>query len=117
MSRYSQSALKKSLVSATLLLPLVGVAVVALPNANHIISQRGARFGPSAVSIHPGEHVTLVNDDGDVVHHAYIDAPDLTYDSNDLEPGDKAVIAFPKGGDFEVLCGIHPKMRLAVHVQ
>jgi plastocyanin len=33
-----------------------------------------------------------------------------------MEPGSKVDITFPAAGDFNVLCGIHPKMKLSVHV-
>lgn len=88
-----------------------------LPDPDHIISQKGKHFGPQDISLHSGEHITLVNDDGNLVHHAYIDAPDLKFDSGDIEPGAKAIITFPKEGDFTVLCGIHPKMKLTVRVR
>jgi plastocyanin len=117
MSRCDWALPLQALWSAAFLLTLAGVAVAALPDAEHIISQSGRQFRPGSINLHPGEHVTIVNDDSDLIHHAYIDAPDLSYDSGDQEPGDKAVITFPKDGDFLVLCGIHPKMKLAVHVQ
>ncbi|MCJ2055114.1 methylamine utilization protein [Methylobacterium sp. J-048] len=101
----------------TILLSFVGIAVAALPDAEHVISQKGRQFRPGAIGLHPGEHITVVNDAADLIHHAYIDASDLTYDSGDQDPGTSAVISFPKGGDFLVLCGIHPKMKLTVHVE
>ncbi len=59
----------------------------------------------------------IVNDDGDLLHHAYVDAPNFSFDSGDQQPGSKTNITFTVAGDFEVLCAIHPKMRLSVHVQ
>lgn len=101
---------------ATILLVSIGGAVAALPEVEHIISQKSRLFFPGAVSIHPGAHITIVNDDSDLTHHAYIDSPTLSYDSGDQGPGAQAVITFPRAGDFMVLCAIHPKMKLAVHV-
>jgi len=117
MSRYSHDVLSATLFGATLLLTVAGGAIAALPDKEHAVSQKGRQFHPDSIVLHAGEHITVINDDGDLIHHAYIDAPDLTYDSGDQEPGMKAVITFPKDGDFLVLCGIHPKMKLAVHVQ
>ncbi|MFC6742023.1 methylamine utilization protein [Methylobacterium tardum] len=104
-------------LGAATVLALAGAAVASLPGAEHIVSQKGKRFGPEAVNLRPGERVTIVNDDSNFVHHAYVEAPDLAYDSGDIEPGGRAVITFPKEGDFFVLCGVHPKMKLAVHVR
>jgi plastocyanin len=61
--------------------------------------------------------VVIVNDDGDLRHHAYIDSDKFSFDSGDQEPGSKTNITFALPGDFDVLCAIHPKMRLTVHVK
>ena len=96
---------------------MTSVAVATLPDPDHIISQRGKRFGPGNVALRVGEHITVVNDDDNFVHHAYIEDELFTFDSGDIEPGARAVITFPTEGDFTVLCGVHPKMKLAVHVR
>ncbi|CAA2106857.1 Plastocyanin [Methylobacterium bullatum] len=97
-----------------------GVAAFALHAAAagqvYRISQKGRAFQPSALVIKKGETVQIVNDDGDLLHHAYVDSPNFRYDSGDQEPGGKAEIVFPASGTFAVLCGIHPKMKLAVRV-
>ncbi|MGC1464444.1 MAG: hypothetical protein WA792_01800 [Pseudolabrys sp.] len=59
----------------------------------------------------------IVNDDGDLLHHAYIDSDKFTFDSGDQEPGSKTNIVFTVPGTFNVLCAIHPKMKLVVHVR
>ncbi|MCJ2068136.1 methylamine utilization protein [Methylobacterium sp. J-030] len=96
---------------------ITGVATATLPSDDLIISQKGKRFGPGDVALHVGEHITVVNDDDNFVHQANVEAETFAFDSGDIEPGAKAVITFPTEGDFTVLCGIHPKMKLAVHVQ
>jgi len=88
---------------------------LALPQAS--ISQKGREFHPGSVSIKRGDTVRIVNDDGDLLHHVYIDAAKFSFDSGDQEPGSKTDITFPIAGDYDVLCAIHPKMKLAVHVQ
>ena len=83
----------------------------------HVISQKGRQFQPGEVSLHSGERITVIDDDASLVHHAYVEAPDLIFDSGDQEPDAKTVITFPREGDFLVLSGIHPRMKLAVHVR
>ena len=56
-------------------------------------------------------------DDADLLHHAYVDSDKFSFDSGDQKPGSITPITFPVAGDFDVLCAIHPKMRLVVHVQ
>lgn len=96
---------------------LVVFATLALAQSQLLISQKGRQFRPGDVTIKRGETVQIVNDDADLRHHAYIDSDSLKYDSGDQEPGSKISIAFPAVGDFEVLCAIHPKMKLDVHVK
>ena len=88
---------------------------LALPQ--YSISQKGREFIPDEVTIKRGETVQIVNDDGDLLHHAYINSDKFSFDSGDQKPGSKTDITFPVAGDFDVLCAIHPKMRLVVHVQ
>lgn len=90
-------------------------ALAAVPQ--HFISQKDQIFTPGELGIHRGETIDIVNDDGDLLHHLYIDSKQLEYDSGDQEPGAKVDITFPVTGTFDVLCGIHPKMRLIVHVE
>ncbi|MDO9427558.1 MAG: hypothetical protein Q7T93_12080 [Methylobacterium sp.] len=91
--------------------------VSAIGGRVHEVSQKGRAFQPAALVIKRGETVQVLNDDADLLHHAYVDAPDFTFDSGDQEPGEKARIVFPVAGTFAVLCGIHPKMKLTVTVE
>ena len=97
-------------------LTALGTAMVAaLPD--NTISQKGREFHPGEISIKRGETLQIVNDDADLLHHAYIDSPQFSFDSGDQQPGSRTDITFPVAGNFDVLCAIHPKMRLVVHVQ
>jgi plastocyanin len=81
------------------------------------VSQKGRAFTPSEITIPRGETVEILNDDGDLRHHVYVDSDKFNFDSGDQEPGAKTSIAFPIVGNFEVLCAIHPKMKLLVRVK
>jgi plastocyanin len=103
-----------AVLAAALVVIAAGTLVgLALPYG---ISQKGRQFHPGEISIKRGETLQIVNDDGDLLHHAYIDSPKFAFDSGDQQPGSRTEITFPTTGDFEVLCAIHPKMRLVVHV-
>jgi len=91
---------------------LAGVAA-----GQYLVSQKGREFRPGDLTIKRGEAITIVNDDADLQHHAYVDSDKFKFDSGDQEPGSKTDIAFPVTGTFDVLCAIHPKMKLTVHVQ
>jgi len=97
---------------------LVGFWTFAgLAAGQYMVSQKGREFNPSDLTIKRGETIVIVNDDADLRHHAYVDSEKFTFDSGDQEPGSKTPITFPIDGNFDVLCAIHPKMKLVVHVK
>ena len=98
------------------MLAVVG-SLAGLAESQYAVSQKGREFTPADVTIKRGETVTIVNDDADLRHHAYIDSDKFSFDSGDQEPGSKTNISFPVEGTFDVLCAIHPKMKLVVHVK
>jgi plastocyanin len=103
------------LAAAAVLIGLGTLVGLALPQ--YSISQKGREFHPGEISIKHGETLQMINDDADLLHHAYVDSPKFSFDSGDQQPGSKTDITFPVAGDFDVLCAIHPKMRLTVQVQ
>jgi plastocyanin len=92
---------------------LVGGALAAGP---YQISQKNREFQPGSIAINRGEALRFVNDDGDLLHHAYLTSPTFSFDSNDQKPGSSFTVVFPVAGSFTVRCGIHPKMKLMVKV-
>ncbi|RXH41706.1 hypothetical protein XH94_06815 [Bradyrhizobium zhanjiangense] len=92
---------------------LTGFALGANP---YTISQRDREFRPREIIIKRGETLRFVNDDGELLHHAYLSAETFEFDSGDQKPGSQFDVVFSVAGDYTVLCGIHPKMKLGVHV-
>lgn len=118
--RHLKAQLGAPVVAFTVVATLSGIgalAAFAQAQAPYSVSQKGREFRPGELFIKRGETVQIVNDDGDLRHHAYIDSNKFNFDSGDQEPGSKANIIFPLSGDFDVLCAIHPKMKLTVHVK
>jgi plastocyanin len=101
--------------TAAVIIGLGTLVGLALPQ--YMVSQKGREFTPRQMTIKRGETIEIVNDDGDLLHHAYIDSDKFSFDSGDQQPGSKTDITFPVAGNFDVLCAIHPKMKLEVHVQ
>lgn len=81
------------------------------------VSQRGRMFNPGEVALRRGDTLHIVNNDGDLVHHAYVESETFSFDSGEQQPGQSADITFTKPGAFTVLCGVHPKMKLSVVVK
>lgn len=94
----------------------IAVAIDALA-ADPVVSQRGRAFQPGEVVIARGAEVRIVNDDGLLLHHVFVDAPELRFDSDEMEPGQVVTIRFVHPGRYAVLCRIHPRMRLDVTVR
>jgi plastocyanin len=92
---------------------LTGAALGANP---YPISQKDQEFRPREIVIKSGEALRFINDDGELLHHAYLMSDSFSFDSGDQQPGSKFDVVFSVAGDYTVLCGIHPKMKLAVHV-
>ena len=95
----------------------VVTAALAVAAPQIVVSQKGREFNPGEVSISRGDTIEILNDDGDLLHHAYIDSKQFSFDSGDQQPGSKTNIVFSQIGDYTVRCAIHPKMKLAVHVK
>ena len=113
MTRYGKPAawLAFSLLAATV------VAPGARADAVYRISQIGRSFKPDAIEIRRGETVQIVNDDGELIHHAYVKSDQFNYDSGEQDPGNSIAIRFTVAGVFVVRCDIHPKMHLTVTVR
>ena len=80
------------------------------------IGQKDRRFTPAAVTIRAGDALTIVNDDTRT-HTVGIADPRMPFTSEAQEPGDRVVVPFGQAGDYDVVCGIHPDMRLRVRVE
>ena len=80
------------------------------------VAQEGRAFNPGEVTIHAGDTVSISNKD-EFIHQVYVDSDKMSFDSDEKPPGQTISIVFPKTGDFNVRCHIHPKMLLVVHVK
>ena len=112
-----------TVTAAALVLAAAGLALIAsapssAPGGPTLrVSQRNERFHPGVLIIHRGDTVRVINDDGEVRHHDYVDSPEFKFDSGDQEPGRHSDIRFTIAGHYVVLCAIHPRMRLDVDVR
>ncbi|WP_244537448.1 hypothetical protein [Methylobacterium pseudosasicola] len=95
----------------------LGPAQASLSNVVRIVLQKGRHYDPTDLFLRRGDTITLVNGDDSAVHHAFIEADRFAFDAGDQEPGKQATLTLKEPGDFIIQCGIHPKMRLTIHVQ
>ncbi|WP_342111577.1 hypothetical protein [Methylobacterium sp. SI9] len=92
-------------------------AQASLSSAIRIVLQKGRHYDPTDLFLRRGDTITLVNGDDNAVHHAFIEADRFAFDAGDQEPGQQATLTLKEPGDFIIQCGIHPKMKLTIHVQ
>ena len=62
----------------------------ALAHPQYVVSQKGRRIPPGRDhASSAARRCMIVNDDGDLRHHAYVDSDKFNFDSGDQEPGSK----------------------------
>lgn len=98
------------------LLALACLTLGAAPAAPEIV-QRGRKFEPGVITLRRGEAVQFVNDDGQLLHHAFLIDDRFNFDIGEQTPGARSTVRFTVPGEFMVLCGIHPRMKLAIRVE
>jgi plastocyanin len=80
------------------------------------ISQKKRTFNPGDIAVRVGDTLHIANDDL-FTHQVYVDSPAFKFESDEADPGANVDIRFTAAGSFNVLCHIHPKMKLHVTVQ
>ncbi len=80
------------------------------------IVQKKRAFAVREITIPRGSTVRFTNAD-EFPHQIQTEGPGLEIDSPLQGPGETLDVAFPNAGTFEVTCGVHPRMRMSVHVQ
>jgi len=94
-----------------------GFAYQVLADAGPTVSQKERTFQPHQLLVARGEIVHIINDDGELIHHAYVGTEAFSFDSGEQEPGSVTNVRFNAPGTYTVRCRIHPKMSLVVTVR
>ena len=97
-----------------LALAFIAGASVALA-AERTISQKGKVFSQAAVEIKKGDTLVFLNDDN-VVHNVLSTTPGNVFNLGSIAPGHSTPVTFDKAGELQVLCAIHPSMKMSVKV-
>ena len=95
----------------------LGTAWASLTSSTRIVLQKGRHYMPTDLFLRRGDTITLLNGDDSLTHHAFIEADRFSFDAGDQEPGVETRLTLTEPGDFVIQCGIHPKMKLTIHVQ
>jgi len=87
----------------------------AMAAADHTIRQRGRMFSSDSVTIRRGETVTFLNDDN-VPHNVVSVSTGNQFDLGSQPPGASTDVTFNEVGDVQVICAIHPRMKMTLKV-
>jgi len=75
------------------------------------VTQKDKKFSETEVTIKAGQSVTFANQDL-VTHNVYSKTPGMAFDLKTQKVGESSVIKFDTEGEAEVLCAIHPQMKM-----
>src|SRR5262249_40546751 len=84
--------------------------------ADVTITQKGRNFSRAEVTVHVGDTLVFVNADP-FKHNVHSPTDGFVFDLEVQQPGQTSQVAVTRRGSFDVLCHIHPKMKLRVRVE
>ena len=94
---------------------LSGLSAGALA-ANQVIHQQGRVFSSESVTIKKGDALTFVNDDT-IPHNIMSGTKGSEFNlGSPPAPGMSTDVTFKETGDVQVICAIHPRMKMMVKV-
>jgi plastocyanin len=93
---------------------LLGLSAGALA-ANLTITQKGRMFSSESITIKKGDSLTFVNDDS-VPHNILSTSKGNEFDLGSQPPGSTTEVTFKEVGEAQVICAIHPRMKLTVKI-
>jgi plastocyanin len=92
----------------------MGLSAGALA-ANLTIMQKGRMFSSENITIKKGETLTFLNDDS-VPHNIMSASQGNEFNLGSQPPGASTDVTFKVAGEVQVICAIHPRMKMMVKV-
>jgi len=83
--------------------------------ATEVIHQQGRAFSSESISVKKGDAVTFLNDDT-VPHNIMSASKGNEFNLGSQAPGTSTDVSFKEAGDVQVICAIHPRMKMMVKV-
>jgi plastocyanin len=102
------------LIVAVVVSGMVGPTALALA-ANYTVHQNGRTFLSEFSSVRKGQAITFLNDDT-VPHNVFSTTSGNEFNLGSQSPGASTDVTFTKAGEVEVICAIHPRMRMIISV-
>jgi plastocyanin len=102
---------RAGLLALTLCFALAPAAI----GAEFRVSQKNKAFSASELTVRAGDAVTFVNDDA-VTHNVHSSTKGAEFDLRIQAAGQSDRVRFETPTEVDVQCGIHPKMKMRIHV-
>jgi len=83
--------------------------------ATEVIHQQGRVFSSESISLKKGDALTFLNDDT-VPHNIMSASKGNEFNLGSQAPGTSTDVTFKEAGDVQVICAIHPRMKMIVKV-
>lgn len=90
-------------------------AAAALAGESRVI-QTGKAFEPKALTVKAGDNVVFANEDF-YDHNVYSESGGNVFNLGIQPPGQTNTVTLANAGTVQVLCRIHPKMKLVITVE
>jgi plastocyanin len=107
---------RRHLLAVAAAFALIPAGAIALGNGIHQVTQADRKFQESAITIARGDIVRFANDDP-YIHQIYVNARNFNFESSMQPPQQIIEVRFTAPGVYQVMCHIHPTMRLMVTVE
>lgn len=105
---------------ALIAVSISGVAFGALSAvalvSDHTVHQQGRKFSFESVVVKKGMPLTFLNDDN-VPHNVASITKGNEFDLGSQLPGTSTDVSFTEAGEVQVICAIHPRMKMMVSVK
>ena len=93
---------------------LTGITAFAYA-ADATIRQKGKVFSSESMTIKKGDSLTFLNDDS-IAHNIMSTSKGNEFNLGAQQPGAATPVTFKSAGDVQVICAIHPRMKMSVKV-
>jgi|SRR3954467_1840386 plastocyanin len=100
---------------ALLTLVIVSGLSVGAFAATEVIHQQGRVFSAESIAVKRGGAVTFLNDDT-VPHNIMSASKGNEFNLGSQAPGTSTDVTFKESGEVQVICAIHPRMKMMVKV-
>ena len=88
----------------------------ALAIVRHRVDQSGLRFSVAVMRLQRGDTIAFTNSDRSS-HNILVRGGAMNFNGGLQRPGQALEVPFTARGQYQVVCGIHPRMRMDVEVQ